>query len=172
MLRSKPLLEVQPSHENTQHIRAYGPSLELRPLMDGCCLLAGTADDQGCSVAHFLRISHDITACKPCLLSVSYTELTVPAQELLLPENANTVCGFLPMTSKAKSTTGIANCLIKQPLTANSRQPLVSEQYAGRINQNTVSSLSNSADSSMEWGDSVLQIRRQFAIDLPPRVRR
>src|SRR6266566_204909 len=61
---SQSFLEVQPSHENTQHITAYGPSLELCALMDGCCLLTGTAYDQSCSITHFGRISHDTGPCK------------------------------------------------------------------------------------------------------------
>jgi len=38
-------LEVQPSHKNMQHITAYGPSFEVRSLMNGWCLLSGTAYD-------------------------------------------------------------------------------------------------------------------------------
>lgn len=61
---NKPFLEVQPSHENTQHVRAYGPSLMLCALMNGCCLLSRTAYDQGRSISHYAFISYDIRTLK------------------------------------------------------------------------------------------------------------
>lgn len=61
---NKPFLAVQPSHENTQHISAYRPSLERGSLMDGCCLLPGAAYEQGCSITHLFFISHDINVSK------------------------------------------------------------------------------------------------------------
>ena len=61
---NKPFLAVQPSHENTQHISAYRPSLERGSLMDGCCLLPGAAYEQGCSITHLFVISHDINVSK------------------------------------------------------------------------------------------------------------
>jgi hypothetical protein len=61
---NKPFLEVQPSRENTQHVRAYGPALLLCPLMNACCLLSGTAYDQGRSISHYGFISYDINIGK------------------------------------------------------------------------------------------------------------
>ena len=57
---NKPFLEVQPSHENTQHVRAHGPSFSLCSQMNVCCLLPGTAYNQGRSVSHSPLVSHDI----------------------------------------------------------------------------------------------------------------
>jgi len=38
-------LEVHRSHQNTQHVTAYGSSFELCSSMNACCLLLGTAYD-------------------------------------------------------------------------------------------------------------------------------
>jgi hypothetical protein len=52
LANNKPFLELQPFHEDTQHITAYGPSLGRRPLMNACRHLLGTAYDQSCSAIH------------------------------------------------------------------------------------------------------------------------
>lgn len=57
-----PLLEVQPSHNDMQHIGAYGPSLERCSSMNGGCLLCGAAYNEGGSIAHFSDVSQDIDA--------------------------------------------------------------------------------------------------------------